>query len=154
MNNDCINNTNVTSEYQAALKLKQQAYKQAAADLRNNPDLTVTELRKSYKKYYIEICKQSGIQPKQQFIKNFRKEMVNLKKTFSLFKAKGYTDEQRARSLEVRQEARWAMIERVVEMKEDGWTHKQIAESIHIHVKTISRYLKEIDYKKPDNTSR
>jgi DNA-binding NarL/FixJ family response regulator len=74
--------------------------------------------------------------------------MVHLKKTFSLFKAKGYTEKQRARSLEVRQEARWTIIEGIIELKEDGFTHRQIAESIGIHVKTISRYLREIKYKK------
>lgn len=137
-------NTNVTS----ALQLKQTAYKQAAADLRNNPDLTVQELIKSYKKHYKNICDEAGVKPVQKYIKRFRYEMKYLKEKFNPIKAYGYTDEQRKRSLEVRQEARWAIIERIVELKKDGWTHKQIAEELHIHVKSISRYLKEINYKK------
>jgi hypothetical protein len=141
-----ITNTNVTSS--PALQLKQEAYKQAAADLRNNPNLTIQELIKFYKKYYKDICDKAGVTPLQKYIKKFRYEMKHLKEKFSPLKAYGYTDEQRKRSLEARQEARWAMIERVVEMKEDGWTHKQIAKRIGIHVKTISRYLREINYYK------
>jgi transposase len=144
-----MTNTNVTfPESQAARQLKQTAYKQAAADLRNNPDLTVRELIKFYKKHYHDICNEAGVKPVQKYIKRFRYEMKYLKKSFSPLKAYGYTDEQRKRSLEVRQEARWTIIERILEMKNDGFTHKQIAEQIGIHVKTISRYLKEINHKK------
>jgi hypothetical protein len=140
-------NTNVTPS-ETALELKQRAFKQTAADLRNDPDLTVSELIKCYKKYYRDICNEAGVNPEQWYIKKFRYEMKYLKKNFNSIKAYGYTDEQRKRSLEVRQEARWAIIEKIIELKEERFTHKQIAESLHIHVKSISRYLKEIDYKK------
>jgi uncharacterized protein YerC len=140
-------NTNVTSS-ETALELKQKAFKQTAADLRNEPDLTVLELIKYYKKHYRDICDEAGVQPEQQYIKKFRYEMKYLKKKFNQIKAYGYTEEQRKRSLETRQEARWAIIEKIIELKEERFTHKQIAEYIGIHVKTISRYLREINYKK------
>jgi hypothetical protein len=129
-------------------RLKQLAYKQTAADLRNDSDLTVRELIKFYRKHYRNICDEAGVKPVQKYIKRFRYEMKYLKKGFNPITAYGYTDEQRKRSLEVRREARWTIIERVIELKEDGFTHKQIAEQIGIHVKTISRYLREIEYKK------
>jgi hypothetical protein len=131
-------NTNVT------LRRKHLAYKQTATALRTNPDLTVSELLKIHTKNYLKICDESGRPPKQQTIKGFKSEMKYLKKTFVPFKAYGYTDERRKRSLEVRQEARWTEIERVMEMKAEGLSHKQIAEELGIHIKTISRYLREL----------
>ena len=140
MNNRIIN-TNVTSK---PLTLNQLAYKQTAAALRKNPDLTVSELIKINTQNYLDICKKSGKLPEQQIMKNFKYEMYFLKKTYDSQKNKIYTDEQRKRSLETRREARWTIIERILEMKAEGFSHKQIAEEIDIHVKTISRYLKEL----------
>jgi hypothetical protein len=138
-----IQKIKVTREPQTTLRRKQLAYQETAGDLRNNPALTVSELLKLHLKHYLDICGKSGKPPKQQTIKGFESEMVHLKETFDHSKAKGYTDKQRARSLEVRQENKWITIERIIEMKTEGFKHKYIAEVLHIHVKHISRLLRE-----------
>jgi predicted XRE-type DNA-binding protein len=123
---------------------KQQAYKQTAADLRSDPDLDVPELLKIYKKNYLKICNETSSLPNEKIMKRFRFEMGRLKKTYDPFKAHGYTDKQRERSLEVRQELMFIKIEAMLEMKAEGMLHKQIAEVLGIHIKSISRYLKQI----------
>lgn len=64
-------------------------------------------------------------------------------KTAQDFRKNGYTNKQRACSLRTRQENKRTTIERIIEMKSEGFKHKYIAEVLHIHVKHIPRLLRE-----------